>query len=222
MPAIPRRRPPRVLAAASAALLAAVGGLWARSYWVYDEVIWTRRHNAGGAAYHWSAGLVSESGRLSFHTQWYMDEHPAWLPGDWPVPGRAEHRAEWRTLAASAGRYDHLSRWGFHAGAIVRDDLVSRGLLVPHWLPSLALWLLVAIGVAGRRRHPPGHCESCGYDLTANASGRCPECGTAAAPGPVATDPLWPTVPATRWTTRRPGTSDPPARGLAPCGRCSG
>ena len=25
---------------------------------------------------------------------------------------------------------------------------------------------------------PPGHCQHCGYDLTGNVSGRCPECGT--------------------------------------------
>jgi hypothetical protein len=29
----------------------------------------------------------------------------------------------------------------------------------------------------GRRRHPPGHCQACGYNLTGNVSGVCPECG---------------------------------------------
>ena len=28
-----------------------------------------------------------------------------------------------------------------------------------------------------RRRHPEGHCQACGYDLTGNVSGTCPECG---------------------------------------------
>ena len=42
-------------------------------------------------------------------------------------------------------------------------------------------------GVAGsyyawRTTHPdprtlPGHCKKCGYNLTGNESGRCPECG---------------------------------------------
>ena len=27
------------------------------------------------------------------------------------------------------------------------------------------------------RRYPRGHCQGCGYDLTGNVSGRCPECG---------------------------------------------
>ena len=29
-----------------------------------------------------------------------------------------------------------------------------------------------------RRINPKGHCQKCGYDLTGNVSGRCPECGT--------------------------------------------
>ncbi len=28
-----------------------------------------------------------------------------------------------------------------------------------------------------RSRYPSGHCQSCGYNLTGNVSGRCPECG---------------------------------------------
>ncbi|MCH7719367.1 MAG: hypothetical protein IH988_00050 [Planctomycetes bacterium] len=28
------------------------------------------------------------------------------------------------------------------------------------------------------RRHPPGHCKKCGYDLQGNVSGVCPECGS--------------------------------------------
>jgi hypothetical protein len=28
-----------------------------------------------------------------------------------------------------------------------------------------------------RSRFPPGHCQTCGYNLTGNTSGRCPECG---------------------------------------------
>lgn len=32
------------------------------------------------------------------------------------------------------------------------------------------------------RRELPDHCGGCGYDLTGNRSGTCPECGTPAAP----------------------------------------
>ncbi|HEY3241813.1 MAG TPA: hypothetical protein VGM03_00550 [Phycisphaerae bacterium] len=51
-------------------------------------------------------------------------------------------------------------------------------LSVPVWLPVLilvapTLWLWVR-----DRRPKPGHCQRCGYDLTGNTSGVCPECGT--------------------------------------------
>ncbi len=51
--------------------------------------------------------------------------------------------------------------------------------VVPLWIllllaaiPTVVLWLR-------DRRYPPGHCRKCGYDLTGNVSGICPECGTA-------------------------------------------
>jgi hypothetical protein len=53
------------------------------------------------------------------------------------------------------------------------------------------LWVPFVLGAAttavlwwrDRRRIPQGHCRKCGYDLTGNVSGRCPECGTIIAPG---------------------------------------
>lgn len=66
-----------------------------------------------------------------------------------------------------------------------------------HWLPDydnvgraghsllIPLWMLLAVLAPltaflwhfDRRRIPPGHCKKCGYVLTGNISGRCPECG---------------------------------------------
>ncbi|MBN2563246.1 MAG: hypothetical protein JXQ75_20180 [Phycisphaerae bacterium] len=43
-------------------------------------------------------------------------------------------------------------------------------------IPQVIAWL------RDRRRCAPGLCERCGYDLTGNVSGRCPECGTAVRP----------------------------------------
>lgn len=53
---------------------------------------------------------------------------------------------------------------------------------LPLWIP-IATFLLVAalFWRLARRRPPPGHCR-CGYNLTGNTSGRCPECGTALVP----------------------------------------
>lgn len=47
---------------------------------------------------------------------------------------------------------------------------------------ELPIWLIALLAVAGivlaarRKKTPAGHCL-CGYDLTGNVSGICPECG---------------------------------------------
>lgn len=79
---------------------------------------------------------------------------------------------------------------------IHRIAMRSWGVL-PYWAAFLILWLpsavlaLAAFGLAAaakrvvrvrvfRRRIEAACCGVCGYDLTGNISGRCPECGEAA------------------------------------------
>ena len=57
-------------------------------------------------------------------------------------------------------------RWVFTAAT---DGLAALILAGPG--VALAVWL------ARRPRPRPGRCAGCGYDLTGNTSGRCPECG---------------------------------------------
>ena len=50
----------------------------------------------------------------------------------------------------------------------------------PLWIPLLIV--IVPTAILWHRdpgRVLPGHCRKCGYDLTGNVSGRCPECGKA-------------------------------------------
>lgn len=50
--------------------------------------------------------------------------------------------------------------------------------MLPCWiLLSMAVVPTGALIWRDHRRIPPGHCKKCGYDLTGNTSGRCPECG---------------------------------------------
>ncbi len=50
-------------------------------------------------------------------------------------------------------------------------------LFMVMFVPVLFVGLPFVILEHLRRRRPPGHCRKCGYDLTGNVSGRCPECG---------------------------------------------
>ena len=57
----------------------------------------------------------------------------------------------------------------------------SRGghkyLRVPLWMPVLTLALPTGFLWWRDRRFPKGYCQTCGYDLTGDVSGVCPECG---------------------------------------------
>jgi hypothetical protein len=54
------------------------------------------------------------------------------------------------------------------------------GLGAPAW-GVLWAWLFVRYRNRLLLQQPGVHCVECGYDLTGNVSGRCPECGTVAA-----------------------------------------
>ena len=52
---------------------------------------------------------------------------------------------------------------------------------MPMWIPTLicqtTCGLVVFQHSRSEQRHKHGRCEQCGYDLTGNESGVCPECG---------------------------------------------
>jgi len=51
--------------------------------------------------------------------------------------------------------------------------------VVPLWLPLIAIGVPTGIlWYRDRKPIPPGHCLRCGYNLTGNESGVCPECAT--------------------------------------------
>ncbi len=52
-------------------------------------------------------------------------------------------------------------------------------LIAPHWL-NMTVTGLAYLGLRlFSSRQPKGHCQGCGYDLTGNESGACPECNAA-------------------------------------------
>ena len=57
---------------------------------------------------------------------------------------------------------------------------------IPCWAAvgifgTYPLWTMLRLGARRAYRSRKGHCMSCGYDLTGNLSGVCPECGGAVA-----------------------------------------
>jgi len=60
----------------------------------------------------------------------------------------------------------------------VRSTRRAWRIILPLWIPFLLCAAPTALILwRDRRRSLPGHCGKCGYDLTGNVSGVCPECG---------------------------------------------
>ena len=55
---------------------------------------------------------------------------------------------------------------------------IAKEFFLPLWIPFLFVTTPTAFFFwRDRRQIPQGHCQKCGYNLTGNTSGICPECG---------------------------------------------
>lgn len=57
--------------------------------------------------------------------------------------------------------------------------LAGKSLFIVGPVLALAILTLARI-ISKKSEFPVGHCRTCGYNLTGNVSGICPECGTTA------------------------------------------
>ena len=63
------------------------------------------------------------------------------------------------------------------SGVTVSGPISAFEISLPLWLPFLIVAFPTAILWRRERWIPAGHCRECGYNLTGNVSGVCPECG---------------------------------------------
>ena len=89
-------------------------------------------------------------------------------------------------------------RFGFHRFAISSGqcESVRRGRLDHHYIEiaiptgwtTITTIILSFLLLRRCRLYSRGHCQACGYNLTNNTTGTCPECGTAFPLAPVKSD----------------------------------
>jgi hypothetical protein len=107
------------------------------------------------------------------HVEWGSYEG---LPG---VPSGGFHGADWRIRSCRSRQLRWLPRRFYTRGADLGAHCDYRSISFPIWLPLVAVTIPTAILWHRDRRPRPGHCSTCGYNLTGNLSGICPECGCA-------------------------------------------
>jgi hypothetical protein len=181
-------------AAGSFALALMTAGAWARSYYVTDAFFWSHFFDEGNSAF-WrqvsvqtgpgSIGLdnIVQSGAQgvyqnlieasyvrNFHTRLSsIPIHSTFPPRD-----------------VNFGFGPGKKKWGFvwshfqYGWAGLRPRSYDYGLIVPYWSIETVLLIVPLLWSWWRLKRRmlirAGHCR-CGYDLTGNTSGVCPECG---------------------------------------------
>ena len=169
-----KRRLFTILCGLSLLLCVGTAALWVRSYWYLDDL------NYPKVIPTW--GITSQLGSVVF--VWRVSP-PVPIPQD----GLEFHG---HRLLRGSKPFHGSTRWSFLGIEVIDGGCVyligpnvwtvrSSYLVVPYWLPCVLTMILPAIWIIRRYRsrpHPIGFCQKCGYNLTGNVSGICPECGT--------------------------------------------
>ena len=183
-----RRRTPHILRSALSIGLVITAGMWVRSYWRCDSLMWSDSSRF--------INLISSGGRLNVtETMW---DHgtaspPGWSASSWSRSDRPPH---WERVDEPYNRRRFAGfEWTEAMWPMSGDDVTVffhvptyRLIAVPYWFIAalLSLPLIRVFVVTRRRRHRLARqlCPDCGYDLR-GTPGRCPECG-ASEPRPAA------------------------------------
>jgi len=171
----------------SLVLLVANVALWARGYFVAEDLWWEEAESLGPLTpcrpHVSSIAAYSERGRFLIVVDIQAATGGGEGPGGWIYEKNPKQRME--DVATDAifdapprpPRFEHL-------GILIRRDVYSAAtrnmLAAPLWPISLLLIVAPAIWLKAHRRRRHGVCASCGYNLTGNVSGICPECGSIA------------------------------------------
>jgi hypothetical protein len=152
------------------------------------SVLWSRGRSLphdywASAGSNWVVGLAFD------HDAFYFYQVTGWpyrfSAGVTHTSGASPLDSTVLSLPRGARAWERFGLRYVSAGGGTRS-VRQRLLVVPAWQASAALGAVPhALGARRlarfiRRRPGPGHCPSCGYDLTGNVSGVCPECGAAA------------------------------------------
>ena len=138
------------------------------------SVIWAVAYVRGFSSFHGRefsgrefSEIESMLAIMSGAAEVWLVPAPSPPPGDVVVDGFARWVVQRRRQRLSGMRW--LPTW--------YESPRLMCVIIPLWMPLAAVGVPTAILWRRDRRPPKGHCQTCGYDLTGNVSGVCPECG---------------------------------------------
>ncbi len=96
--------------------------------------------------------------------------------GWWSEDAHAPESIRRQLISSHVQRHSFSThRWSFDY-LISAEDQAMDWLNLPLWIPFVLIAIPTVWLWRRDRRHPPGHCQRCGYDLTGNVTGVCSEC----------------------------------------------
>ena len=158
-----------------AALLSLSVVMCCRSYWANDEAWYTHFDHLTDDTIR--TGLISRHGSVMY--SWkivnpHLDEGFSFRST--PLNGQPL----W-TYRGRLGKLGFIYWSTYHSGLFVPQGFI---LVLPYWFVILVFsalffpFVLKRVLDERRRAAGAGRCVQCGYNLTGNTSGICPECGT--------------------------------------------
>jgi hypothetical protein len=163
--------------ATSLLLFGATAILWVHSYWRCAKL----QHSTDDAVY----SATANAGIVIATRDFYSDSHlleSGNSPWELEDPIRLSHYFPDRKDPINPPNRFLGFGWAHFESRSPDGYLASASLLaIPIWAITLFAAMLPALRVVGlihrRRQIREGLCTTCGYNLTANTSGVCPECG---------------------------------------------
>jgi len=172
-----------IISAVSLLLCTTAVLIWIDSYRVDRIFGYTsfKREGNGWRWQHWECSLLPSRSGFIYQSN---------LANDVRYERKWGYRpGQWFIRTAPTGKIPSISRtllqrlWFMWYARPANEQFVVSGMeyrvRVPFWAYVLAFSILPLLWIRKRRRRRVGHeCPVCSYNLTANTSGVCPECGT--------------------------------------------
>jgi hypothetical protein len=172
--ALPCRSNSRALVLALALMLLVLG-TWLWSLFWYTQ--WATER--GGIA-------LGQSMLVAVVYQGALADRQAYVSSDAPFrvglrSGPFFDSSRWTTLRGALDQCGvYLPAWETRRCGNLGVHVTQTTVIVPMWVPAVLTLLTLAATRLARGRSPAHDCcKRCGYNLTGNVSGRCPECGCA-------------------------------------------